>query len=65
MLNYPIGVQDFESLRKGGYVYVDKTDLVHKLTRGHIYFLGRPRRFGQPPGAGTQEDGTAGSGAGR
>ena len=47
MVNYPIGVQDFESLRKGGYVYVDKTDLVYKLTRGHIYFLGRPRRFGK------------------
>ena len=47
MLNYPIGVQDFASLRKGGYVYVDKTDLVFKLTRGHIYFLGRPRRFGK------------------
>ena len=47
MLNYPIGVQDFASIRKGGYVYVDKTDLVFKLTRGHIYFLGRPRRFGK------------------
>ena len=47
MLNYPIGVQDFEKIRKGGYVYVDKTDLIYKLTRGHIYFLGRPRRFGK------------------
>ena len=47
MMNYPIGVQDFASLRQGGYVYVDKTDLVYKLTRGHIYFLGRPRRFGK------------------
>ena len=47
MLNYPIGVQDFEKIRKGGYVYVDKTDLVYKLTRGNIYFLGRPRRFGK------------------
>ncbi|MCR5159170.1 MAG: ATP-binding protein [Prevotella sp.] len=47
MLNYPIGVQDFATIRKGGYVYVDKTDLVYKLTRGHIYFLGRPRRFGK------------------
>ena len=47
MLNYPIGVQDFASIRKGGFVYVDKTDLVYKLTRGHIYFLGRPRRFGK------------------
>ena len=47
MLNYPIGVQDFASIRKGGFVYVDKTDLIYKLTRGHIYFLGRPRRFGK------------------
>ena len=47
MLNYPIGVQDFEKIRKGGYVYVDKTDLVYKLTRGSVYFLGRPRRFGK------------------
>ena len=47
MLNYPIGVQDFASIRRGGYVYVDKTDLIYKLTRGHIYFLGRPRRFGK------------------
>jgi len=47
MMNYPIGIQDFASVRQGGYVYVDKTDLVYKLTRGHIYFLGRPRRFGK------------------
>ena len=47
MLNFPIGVQDFATIRKGGYVYVDKTDLIYKLTRGHIYFLGRPRRFGK------------------
>ena len=47
MINYPIGVQDFEKIRTGGFVYVDKTDLVYKLTRGNIYFLGRPRRFGK------------------
>ena len=47
MINYPIGVQDFETIRKGGYVYVDKTELIYKLIRGHIYFLGRPRRFGK------------------
>ena len=47
MLNYPIGVQDFAKIRQGGYVYVDKTDLVFKLTRGSVYFLGRPRRFGK------------------
>ena len=47
MLNYPIGVQDFATIRERGFVYVDKTDLIYKLTRGHIYFLGRPRRFGK------------------
>ena len=47
MKKYPIGVQDFETLRKGGFVYVDKSELIYKLTRGHIYFLSRPRRFGK------------------
>ncbi len=47
-MKYPIGVQDFESIRTGGYVYVDKTDLVYKLvTSGKVYFLSRPRRFGK------------------
>ena len=45
---YPIGVQDFESLRNGGFYYVDKTDLVYRLaTEGKYYFLSRPRRFGK------------------
>ncbi len=47
-MKYPIGIQDFESIRKGGYVYVDKTALVYSLTHeGKVYFLGRPRRFGK------------------
>ena len=45
---YPIGIQNFESLRKDGYVYVDKTAWVHRLvTTGRYYFLSRPRRFGK------------------
>ncbi len=45
---YPIGIQHFESLRKDGYVYVDKTALVYKLVNtGRYYFLSRPRRFGK------------------
>ena len=45
---YPIGIQNFESLRKDGYVYVDKTALVYKLVNtGRYYFLSRPRRFGK------------------
>lgn len=45
---YPIGIQNFESLRKDGYLYIDKTAFVHELaTTGRYYFLSRPRRFGK------------------
>ena len=45
---YPIGIQDFENIRRDGYVYVDKTELVYKLANtGKYYFLSRPRRFGK------------------
>ncbi len=45
---YPIGIQNFEDLRNGGYVYVDKTDRIHELvSTGKYYFLSRPRRFGK------------------
>ncbi len=45
---YPIGIQDFEKIRRDGYVYVDKTDLVFKIAmNGGYYFLSRPRRFGK------------------
>lgn len=48
MMKYPIGIQNFESLRMDGYVYVDKTDLIYKLVNeGRYYFLSRPRRFGK------------------
>ena len=46
-MKYPIGIQSFEQIIKDGYVYVDKTDLLYQLTRGKIYFLSRPRRFGK------------------
>ena len=40
---YPIGIQNFESLRKDGYLYIDKTAFVHELaTTGRYYFLSRP-----------------------
>jgi hypothetical protein len=46
--NLPIGVQSFESLRRNGYLYVDKTALVYQLAHeGSYYFLKRPRRFGK------------------
>ncbi len=44
----PIGIQDFETIRTGGYVYVDKTELIYNLVQdGKTYFLSRPRRFGK------------------
>ena len=45
----PIGVQDFEKLRKTGFVYVDKTRYIHMLAHGSgmQFFLSRPRRFGK------------------
>ncbi|HIZ84881.1 MAG TPA: ATP-binding protein [Candidatus Coprenecus stercoravium] len=47
-MKYPIGVHSFEQIRKDGYAYVDKTDLIYRLTHeGNIYFLSRPRRFGK------------------
>ena len=48
MMKYPIGIQSFEKLRTNGYVYVDKTALVYRMTRDmSCYFLSRPRRFGK------------------
>ena len=47
-MKYPIGIQDFEKIIEGGYVYLDKTGLVYDLVQnGNIYFLCRPRRFGK------------------
>ena len=47
-MKYPIGIQHFEKLRTEGFVYVDKTALVHKMVQeGNYYFLSRPRRFGK------------------
>lgn len=45
---YPIGVQTFEKVVQGGYLYVDKTGYVYELARKYSYvFLSRPRRFGK------------------
>ena len=45
---YPIGIQNFEKIRREGYLYIDKTALVCRLVKtGSYYFLSRPRRFGK------------------
>ncbi len=44
----PIGMQDFEDIRREGYLYVDKTEYIYKLVNsGKPFFLSRPRRFGK------------------
>ena len=43
-------ISSFENLRNGGYVYVDKTDLLWRLAadkEGRQFFISRPRRFGK------------------
>ena len=44
---YPVGIQTFSEIRKGGYIYIDKTDLVWEAARMKFVFLSRPRRFGK------------------
>ena len=45
---YPIGIQTFSRIIRENYVYVDKTDLVWKMTKvSPFVFLSRPRRFGK------------------
>jgi len=48
-VQYPVGDPSFVSLRTGGYLYIDKTALIHHLVSksGKYFFLSRPRRFGK------------------
>lgn len=47
-MKYPIGLQDFGKIRKEGFLYIDKTQLIYNLIEsGNYYFLSRPRRFGK------------------
>jgi hypothetical protein len=48
MQKLPIGESSFENMRTQGYLYVDKTEYVHRMvTEGAYYFMARPRRFGK------------------
>ena len=48
MRKYPVGIQTFERLRKDNYLYIDKTDLIWRMTKESPFvFLSRPRRFGK------------------
>jgi hypothetical protein len=44
----PIHQSDFKEIIEGGYLYMDKTKLIHTLIEsGKYYFLGRPQGFGK------------------
>ena len=45
----PAGIQSFEEIRREGYLYVDKTDIVWALANKYFKYnyLSRPRRFGK------------------
>ena len=51
MQNYNLtsSVFSFEDLRKGNFLYIDKTEFIWKLVQPYraMYFLSRPRRFGK------------------
>ncbi len=48
MQKLPIGIQNFEDIRKENYLYVDKTkQILQMIENGKSYFLSRPRRFGK------------------
>ncbi|MBQ8239981.1 MAG: AAA family ATPase, partial [Bacteroides sp.] len=45
---FPIGIQNFEDLRNNNCVYIDKTELIYKLTHtAFVCFLSRPPKFGK------------------
>ncbi|MCI0470424.1 MAG: AAA family ATPase, partial [Candidatus Aminicenantes bacterium] len=49
MKDLPIGIQTFNDIIEGNYLYVDKTKDIYNLfaEKGKYYFLSRPRQFGK------------------
>jgi len=48
MKGLPTGMQYFKEIIENNYLYVDKTEFIHKIaSTGKFYFLSRPRRFGK------------------
>ena len=49
LFKLPVGVDDFEKIRKDRFYYVDKTRLIEQLLEswGEVNLFTRPRRFGK------------------
>lgn len=45
----PVGIENFKEIRRDGFYYVDKTNLIKELleSRGKANLFTRPRRFGK------------------
>ena len=45
----PMGIENFKEMRKRGYYYIDKTELIRDLLEnfGKVNLFARPRRFGK------------------
>lgn len=48
-LKLPVGIENFEEIRKLGFYYIDKTRLIEKFLQswGEVIIFTRPRRFGK------------------
>ena len=48
-LKLPVGIENFEEIRKSGFYYIDKTRLIDQLLQnwGKVNLFTRPRRFGK------------------
>ena len=48
-LKLPVGIENFEEIRRDGFYYVDKTGLIEQLLNqwGKVNLFTRPRRFGK------------------
>ena len=46
-LKLPVGIENFEDIRKLGFYYIDKTKLIEQLLQnwGKVNLFTRPRRF--------------------
>ena len=51
-LNIPVGISDFEKIRKGGFYYIDKSGLITEILneKAEVTLITRPRRFGKTLG---------------
>jgi len=48
-LKFPVGIEDFQEIRRNGFYYIDKTGLIEQLldSWGKVNLFTRPRRFGK------------------